>query len=43
VLLCSHINFIKCLDILIKSEDIRKFYDSPSVGLKNAELRGYDL
>ena len=43
VLLCGHINFIKCLDILIMSEDIRKFYDSPSVGLKNAELRGYDL
>jgi len=43
ILLCSHINFIKCLDFLIRSEDIRKFYDSPSMGLKNAELREYDL
>jgi len=43
ILLCSHINFIKCLDFLIRSEDIHKFYDSLSPGLKNAEMREYDL
>jgi len=41
VLICGHVNFLRCLDIAIKGLDIKGFYTYK--GLENGEIREYEI
>ncbi|MFH1501260.1 MAG: histidine phosphatase family protein [archaeon] len=41
ILVCGHKNFLMCLEVLIKGEDIRDYYNF--IPLKNSEIREFEI
>ncbi|MFH1307990.1 MAG: histidine phosphatase family protein [archaeon] len=41
ILVCGHKNFLMCLEILIKNEDIKDYYNF--IPLKNSEIREFNV